>query len=84
AHRNRQSGPRNGPAQNPTLWFWLFLSKCRVSFGAQEKQVAFWKSKYYQRFISEVLKKAVPKAVPKVVQHKTQRSGFAYFYQNVE
>jgi len=27
---------------------------------------------------------AVQKAVPKMVQHKTQRSGFAYFYQNVE
>ena len=27
--------------------------------GAQEKQVAFWKSKYYQWFISEPLKKAV-------------------------
>ena len=32
-------------------------------YGAQEKQVAFWKSKYYQWFISEPLKKAVPKAV---------------------
>jgi len=38
-----------------------------VSFGAQEKQVAFWKSKYYQWFISEPLKKAVPKAVLRAI-----------------